>query len=134
MQEDKFKIVLICSQKKSLDAIEAIEELKLDYDLLEKRALAPVSPEVVISIVVSLAQLLPIVLKLVKKLRERDAFLEFETRHELAKKMLQEFEPLIWLKGKDSKDYSYYEFKTSKCRHYWELDRGEISFGGLGCP
>ena len=133
MPDHDFELTIICRPGKSREVIQSIEELGLSCELVEERAFAPASPDVAIRIVVALAQLLALLIPLLKKLREEKAYIEFETRHRLARKMLVDLEPLYWLKGRDSPRYSYYEFKTAKCKHFWELDRGEITHGPLRC-
>lgn len=133
MSGKDFEFVIICSQDQSREVIQTIEELGVSYDLIEERAFAPSAPDIAINILVALAELLPLIVMLVKKLSEKKAYVEFDTRHRLAKKMLATLKPLYWIKGKDTPDYSYYEFKTAKCKHYWELDRGEITHGPLRC-
>lgn len=134
MSDKDLELTIICNQAKSKEVVQAIKELGVSFDLVEQRAFAPPSPDIAIRILVTLAQLLPLIVSLVKILRQKKAHLDFETRRRLARKMLADLEPLYWTKGKDTREYSYYEFKTAKCNHYWELDRGEISHGPLRCP
>jgi len=128
-----FEFTIICGQGQSKEVLQVIEELGIDFELVEERAFAPSSTDVAITILVGIVQLLPVVIKFIQKIRKKNANIDFETRHRLAKKMLAHLEPLYWIKGKDEADHSYYEFKTAECRHYWELDRGEITHGPLRC-
>jgi hypothetical protein len=132
-KEKDFELTIICNQEQSRNIIQVIDELGISFKLVEQRAFAPPSPDIAIRILVTFLQLLPVIRELVKKLHEKKAYIDFETRHQLARKMLADLEPLYWIKGKDAPEYSYYEFKTAKCKHYWELDRGEITHGPLRC-
>jgi len=133
MSNKDFELTIICGQDQSQELVKAIKELGVSFDVGEERAFAPSAPDVAIKILVVLAELLPIVVLFVKKIQEKKAYLDFATRRQLAKEMLAELKPLYWVKGRDTREYSHYEFKTAKCKHYWELDRGEISHGPLGC-
>jgi len=133
MSGKDFELTIICGQDQTREVIQTIEELGVSFDLVEERAFAPSTQDIAIKILVALTQLLPLIVMLVKKLSEKKAYVEFETRHRLAKKMLAHLRPLYWIKGKDTPEYSYYEFKTARCKHYWELDRGEITHGPLRC-
>lgn len=133
MAAKDFEFTIICSQGQSREVLQVVEELGIDFDLVEERAFAPSSTDIAITILMVVVELLPVAVKFIKKIREKNANIDFETRHRLAKKMLAHLEPLYWIKGKDGADYSYYEFKTAECKHYWELDRGEITHGPLRC-
>jgi len=126
-------MTIICDPEKSREIMQTIRELDLPFDLVEERAFAPSSPDMALRIVVAFAQLLPVLVSLLRKLREKDARFDFETRHRLSRKMLADLEPLYWIKGKDTPEYSYYEYKTRQCKHFWELDRGEITHGPIRC-
>jgi len=54
MSEQNFELTIICSQAKSQEVVEAIKELGISFDLVERRAFAPSSPDVAIKIVVAL--------------------------------------------------------------------------------
>lgn len=133
MSAKDFELTIICSQGWSQEVIKTITELGIDFDITGERAFAPSSPDVAIQILVAFVQLAPLIALLVKKLTKKKAYVEFETRHRLAKKMLSHLKPLYWISGKDTPEYSRYEFKTVKCKHFWELDRGEITHGPLRC-
>ena len=133
MSDRDFEFTVICGQGQSQEVLKTIRDLGVDFALVEERAFAPASTDIAIRILVVFAELLPLIVKLVKKIREKKATIDFETRHRLAKKMLAHLEPLYWIKGKDEAEHSYYVFKTAECKHYWELDRGEIAHGPLRC-
>ena len=133
MSTKDFEFTIICDQAQSREVVQTIKELGISLELVDERAFAPSSPDVAIKILVAIADLIPLIVLLVKKLMEKKAYVEFETRRRLAKKMLVDLEPLYWLSGRDTREYSRYEFKTAKCKHFWELDRGEITHGPLRC-
>jgi hypothetical protein len=133
MPDEKFEFTIICNQKQARAVMNAVDKLGIKYELAEERAFDPSSPDVALKIILTVAQLLPIAAALLKTLKQNNAYAEFETRHKLAKKMLSDLEPLKWIKGEDRENYSYYEFKTARCKHYWKLDGGVIAHGPLRC-
>lgn len=132
MSEESFEVVIITSQKNSAEILKMLKEYGLKFELVEERGFAPVSPETAIQLMIGLASLLPIAGELLKKIWTKKGYINFETRHRLARKMLADLAPLVEIKAEDKQDYSYYVFKTTKGLHFWELDRGEIKHGSLG--
>ena len=134
MTGEDFELTIICRQEESTHAIEELKTVNLNFRIVEERGFAPTTPDVAIKILIDIAQWLPIIVSIGMKLWQRhNAYVEMETRHRLARRMLADLEPLHWLKGEDTPEYSYYEFKTSKCKHYWEMSKGEIRHGPLRC-
>jgi len=133
MSEKDFQLAIICNQNESREVINGLKEVGIRFEIMEKRGFAPSSPEVAINILVSLAELLTLIVALMNMLGNKKAYIDFESRHRLARKMLADLGPLYWTKGEDTPEYSYYEFKTPKCKHYWELDKGKIRHGPLRC-
>jgi|GEM_PF-6424263 len=134
MPAKDFELSIICKQEESSHVIEELKEVGMSFDIVEERGFAPATPDVAINIMITIAEWLPIIIDVCKALwKKQKAFMEFETRHRLARRMLADLEPLYPLKGEDTPEYSRYEFKTSKCKHYWEIDKGEIRHGPLRC-
>ena len=131
MTDDSFELIIISDQKESMEILKLLRDSKLSFKLVTERQFAPTSPDVAIQIVTSLLGLLPIAVELFKKIHAKNGYVEFKTRHELAREMLAELTPLQEMKSEDKKEYSYYLFKTRKGNHYWEYDRGEIKHGPL---
>jgi len=111
--------------------INIIKESGAQFEIKEERGFAPSTPDIAIQIILGIA--LPLLTDLIKHLWKKGAYVDFESRHRLARRMLRDLEPLYWTKGEDRPEYSYYEFKTAKCKHYWELDSGKITHGPLRC-
>jgi hypothetical protein len=134
MSAKDFELTIICSQEESKHVIEELKRVRAHFEMVEERGFAPATPDVAIKILVTIAEWLPIIIDISKALwQRRKAYMEFETRHRLARRMLADLGPLYPLKGEDTPEYSYYEFKTSKCKHYWEMEKGEIRHGPLRC-
>jgi len=133
MSEENLELSIICSQEISKTVISLLREFNATFRIEEERGFAPSSPDIAIRVLLKIAEWLPLVAQLVDRLWKKKAYIDFESRHRLARRMLADLEPLLWTKGEDTPQYSRYEFKTAKCKHYWELDNGEIRHGPLRC-
>ena len=129
MTQIDFEVIVVTSQKESMNILKVIRDSKIDFELVKERQFAPPSPDVAIQIITSLAGLLPIAADLFKKIHSNKGYVDFPTRHKLAREMLSEFAPLQEIEADDKIDYSYYIYKTAKGAQFWEYDRGEIKHG-----
>lgn len=132
MSGKDFEVVIIASQRTTKEIIDIIKDSGIDFKLVEERGFAPTSPEIAIQIITTIVQFLPIAVSLIKKIWDKKGYISFETRHRLARQMLVDIAPLYEIRGEDTKDRSYYEFKTAKCFHFWEFAKGEIRHGSIG--
>jgi len=128
---DKIELSFICTPQQSFELIQIFKEAKIKFSKKEERALAPELEIIKLAIEIT-ASSIPIIMLILKKIQERNMLIEIESRYELAKRMLADMQPIYCESRKDSKDSSYYVFKTAKCRYFWEIDRGEIKLGPLG--
>ncbi len=131
MKDTIIEITIIIDQKDSMGILKTLKDSKLSFELITERQFAPTSPEVAIQIITNLPGLLAVAVELFKKIHSKNGYVDFQTRHKLAREMLAELEPLLEIKSEDKKEYSYYLFRTTKGKHYWEYDRGEIEHGPL---
>jgi hypothetical protein len=131
MSEMDFELSIITTQKNSFEVLKILKDSKLPFDLVSERGFAPSSPEIAIQILTLLGSLLPLVSELFTKIWAKDGGVKFETRRKLAHSMLQHLAPLLEVEVQDKKDHSYYVFTTAKGLYFWELDRGEITYGPL---
>lgn len=130
--DKNFELTIVCPQEHSKAIIEELHKFKVNFKISEERGFAPTAPDVAINVFVNIAQWLPIITEICIVLwTKRKAYLDFESRHRLARRMLNDLEPLVWIKGEDTPEYSYYEFKTSRCFHCWEMNKGSIRHGPL---
>jgi hypothetical protein len=126
-----FELSVICKPEQSFEIMQILKDANIKFKKKEERALAPELE--IIKVVIELTPaLIPVITRIIKKFYEKKTLVEFESRYELAKKMLEGMQPLYCESLEDRKDRSYYVFKTTKCRYFWEVDRGEIRFGPLG--
>jgi hypothetical protein len=129
MQDKDFELIIITDQKNSLSILETVKETNIDFKIGGERGFAPISPDVAIQYLITVASLLPVIYELSKKVWKKKGYIAFETRHRLAREMLAEFAPLQELKAEDRPDFSYYIFKTKKGERFWEYNKGEIRHG-----
>jgi hypothetical protein len=129
MPEKDFPLTIICKQKESTYLTQELKRIGADFKIVKEEAFAP-APEVAITFLIDFSSSM-ITTIAIELWRHKKAYVDFETRHRLARRMLEDLEPLFQVNGKDTPKYSYYEFKTSKCKHYWEMDNGKISHGPL---
>jgi hypothetical protein len=134
MSQKDFKMIIVIDQKNSTKVLEIAKDFGIDFELQGERGFAPVSPETAVQILINMANALPTIIAFLKKIWANKGQIDFETRHRLARRMLADLGPLYEIKAEDKRDYSYYEFKTAKDFHFWELDKGEIKHGTLGRP
>jgi len=133
MPEENFELTIICSQEMSKPVIAIIKEFAVPFKIEGEKGFAPSSPDISIQILLNIAEWLPLIAELARNLWKKKAYIDFDSRQRLARRMLTDLKPLYWVKGEDTPKYSHYEFKTAKCRHYWEFDDGEIRHGPLRC-
>ncbi len=126
-----FELVVITTQKDSMDILKTVRDSAIEFKLIKENKFAPVPPDVAVQIMISLAGLIPVASDLFKKIHAKNGYVDFKTRHRLAKEMLAGLSPLLEIESEDKKDYSCYVFKTAKGLHFWEYDRGEVKHGAL---
>lgn len=132
MPDWNFELTIICSQRTSRSVVDQVREFGVEFEVGEERGFAPPSQDVAIQVLLNISTWLPLIVNLVKALWKKKAYIDFETRHRLARRMLADLGPLYWTRGEDTPEYSYYEFKTARCNHFWEMDHGEIRHGPVG--
>jgi hypothetical protein len=122
------RLSLRCSSKVSFELLKVLDDMKLEYKLAEKAALAPVFDEVLCRIIVTVAGSLVVetLRALFRRLAEKDVFVEYETRYEAALRFLEDRRPVICESRDDRDQFSEYVFKTRESRFRWTYDRGEV--------
>jgi len=128
MQEE-FELRIICMPEQTFEVLDTLKELNIEFEKREETALAPISPETLLDIVIKGAPLVPIIIELFKRFYDRGKRVTFETRFEFAKKMLSDKKPLFCDYREDRADYSRYVFKTKESLFFWEYDRGNVKYG-----
>jgi hypothetical protein len=126
-----FEVVVITSQKDSMDILKTIKDSGIEFELIKENKFAPTSPDVAVQIITTFAELKTVASDLFKRIHAKNGYVDFKTRHRLAREMLAGLSPLQEIEAEDKKDYSYYIFNTAKGLHFWEYDRGEIKHGVL---
>ena len=96
-----------------------------------RKAMGPVTPEVLLEVVLSISAGIPLMEKVYGILKKHGASVKCEDFYEIAVKHFRDRWPFKCLLMEGEKDDCYFLFQKGKKKFYWGIKSGKISAGEL---